>query len=300
MRLPQTYWCYQPHYEDIPVAPPSQNSSSITFGCLNTYSKVNPDVLSAWAAILRNVPGSRLIVHSLPGAHRQRDRALLEREGVDPNRLEFVGFLRGQEYFHQYYYIDVALDPFPYPGGTTTCDALWMGVPVVSLAGQTAVSRAGSSILSNIGLNELVATTAARYVEIASTLAHDVSRLAFLRSTLRDRMRSSPIMDQRQFARDVEAAYRQMWQSFCDNALPARRLSAGCARRVLALQTPLSFSPLPLPAIAAERFARRRSSIASILRAIPTTPAPFNCSACSSTSWAEVMRRSSCSEGRSR
>jgi predicted O-linked N-acetylglucosamine transferase (SPINDLY family) len=216
VRLPRTYWCYQPHYEDIPVAPPSQNSSSITFGCLNTYSKVNPDVLSAWAAILRNVPGSRLIVHSLPGAHRQRDRALLEREGVDPNRLEFVGFLRGQEYFHQYYYIDVALDPFPYPGGTTTCDALWMGVPVVSLAGQTAVSRAGLSILSNIGLNELIATTAARYIEIASTLAHDVSRLAFLRSTLRDRMRSSPIMDQPRFARDLEAAYRQMWQSFCD------------------------------------------------------------------------------------
>jgi predicted O-linked N-acetylglucosamine transferase (SPINDLY family) len=217
IRLPRTYWCYKPHYDAIPVAPPpSDRTSQITFGCLNTYSKINPDVLRTWAAVLRNVPDSRLVVHSLPGAHRERDRSLLQEQGVDRDRLQFVGFLHGEDYFHQYHQIDVALDPFPYQGGTTTCDAMWMGAPVVSLAGRTAVSRAGLSILSNVGVPELVARTGDDYVKIATQLALDLPRRTELRSTFRERMRSSPLMDPARFAEDVQSAYRQMWRSWCD------------------------------------------------------------------------------------
>ncbi len=119
------------------------------------------------------------------------------------------------EYFDVYQRIDVALDPFPYGGGTTTCDALWMGVPVVSLAGQTAVGRGGLSILTNIGLPDLAARDPEQYVQVAAELAQDLPRLAGLRATLRERMRSSPLMDAPRFARNVEAAYREMWRQWC-------------------------------------------------------------------------------------
>src|SRR5581483_4397893 len=114
-----------------------------------------------------------------------------------------------------YRQIDVALDPFPYGGGPTTCDALWMGVPVVSLAGQTAVGRGGLSILSNLGLTDLVAHDSEQYVRIAVELANDLPRRSELRATLRDRMQVSPLMNAPRFARNVEAAYRSMWQRWC-------------------------------------------------------------------------------------
>src|SRR5205823_1309837 len=105
--------------------------------------------------------------------------------------------------------------PFPYGGGTTTCDALWMGVPVISLRGKTAVGRGGLSILSNLGLTDLVAHTPDEYIHIASALANDLHRLAELRAALRPRMQQSPLMDPPRFARDVEAAYREMWARWC-------------------------------------------------------------------------------------
>jgi protein O-GlcNAc transferase len=114
--------------------------------------------------------------------------------------------------------MDIALDPFPYGGGTTTCDALWMGIPVVSLAGQTGVGRGGLSILSNIGLADLVAGNVDEYVQIASGLAGDLLRLSKLRATLRERMQKSPLMDAPHFARNIEAAYREMWRQWCRRA----------------------------------------------------------------------------------
>jgi predicted O-linked N-acetylglucosamine transferase (SPINDLY family) len=118
------------------------------------------------------------------------------------------------QYFTHYHQIDIALVPFPYGGGTPTCDALWMGVPVVSMTGQTAVSRAGLSILSNIGLSEWVADSPERYVAIGAALASDVQKLKQLRWSLRDRMQASPLMDAPRFAREIEAAYRQMWREW--------------------------------------------------------------------------------------
>ena len=158
VRLPETYWCYRPPIETPPVnALPALEAGHVSFGCLNNFCKVTPPALAAWSRLLQAVPGSRLLLHAHAGSHRDRVRGFLAEQGISAERLAFVDFLPTAEYFGVYQRIDVALDPFPYGGGTTTCDALWMGVPVVSLAGQTAVGRGGVSILSNLGLPELVA-----------------------------------------------------------------------------------------------------------------------------------------------
>jgi predicted O-linked N-acetylglucosamine transferase (SPINDLY family) len=140
-------------------------------------------------------------------------------QGVSPERVGFADYLPTADYLRAYNKIDIALDPFPAGGGTTTCDALWMGVPVVTLAGQTAIGRGGLSILSNLGLSELVAPDAQAYVRIALDLARDIPRLAALRAGLRDRMRQSPLMNGPGFARNVEAVYRRVWQAWCAKPL---------------------------------------------------------------------------------
>jgi predicted O-linked N-acetylglucosamine transferase (SPINDLY family) len=164
---------------------------------------------------LRDAPTARLIIQSARGSHRQRVLDGFAQAGVHPQRVRFVGYVPAGEYFQEYHQIDVALDPFPFNGGTTTCDALWMGVPVVSLVGSRSVSRAGLSLLSNVGLPELVARNEDDYVKIAVELAADLPRLSELRSNLRQSMLASPLTDAAQFARDVEAAYRRMWQNWC-------------------------------------------------------------------------------------
>jgi predicted O-linked N-acetylglucosamine transferase (SPINDLY family) len=139
----------------------------------------------------------------------------MHREGIEAARLRFASFMPTQQYFELYRLIDIGLDTFPYGGGTTTCDALWMGVPTISLTGKTGVGRGGLSILSNIGLAELVGDSEEKYVGLASELAGDLERLSQLRRTLRQRMMPSPLMDAPRFARDIEAAYRQMWRKWC-------------------------------------------------------------------------------------
>jgi predicted O-linked N-acetylglucosamine transferase (SPINDLY family) len=223
LRLPRTYWCYAPP-PDAPDAdavappPPAGAAGYVTFGCLNQFSKVSSAARQAWARILADMPGSRLILHSLPGRHRVRVAEEFARAGVDPRRMEWVDKLPTRDYFATYHRIDVALDPFPFTGGTTTCDALWMGVPVVTLAGHRAVARAGLSILSNVGLPQLIARDVDEYVRIATDLAGDAERSAQLRATLRDRMRASPLMDAAQFARDFEEVIRTAWRRWCDGA----------------------------------------------------------------------------------
>jgi predicted O-linked N-acetylglucosamine transferase (SPINDLY family) len=134
--------------------------------------------------------------------------------GIAPERL-LVSHVPSQEYFQTYGRMDIALDPFPYCGGTTTCDALWMGVPVVTLCGRIAAGRAGASILSNAGLAELIAHSPDEYERIVADLAGDLPRLRELRLTLRRRMQSSPLMDTAGYARSVEDAYREMWRQWC-------------------------------------------------------------------------------------
>ena len=216
IRLPDTYWCYEPIISNSDVTPlPALERGFVIFGSLNNFCKVSEPALAAWIQLLRNVPSSKLLLHACEGSHRRRVCDRLQREGIDPVRLRFAGFMPTQQYFELYHEIDIGLDTFPYGGGTTTCDALWMGVPVVSLAGRTAVGRGGVSILSNIGLTELVAASPDTYVRLASDLAGDLPRLRDLRSTLRERMEQSPLMDGARFATNVEAAYREMWHTWC-------------------------------------------------------------------------------------
>jgi predicted O-linked N-acetylglucosamine transferase (SPINDLY family) len=213
LRLPETYWCYRPLLALPPVNPlPALQAGHVTFGCLNNFCKVTAVTLGAWCRLLQALPQARLLLHAHAGSHRDHVRAFLARHGVAPERLTFVGRVPLGEYLRLYERLDVALDPFPYSGGTTTCDALWMGVPVVSLAGPTAVGRGGLSILSNVGLAELVAYDAEQYAQRAITLATDLARLSQLRASLRERLHSSPLLNAPRFARHLEAAYRRMWE----------------------------------------------------------------------------------------
>jgi predicted O-linked N-acetylglucosamine transferase (SPINDLY family) len=219
VRLPDTFWCIDPMADDVPVgALPASGSGTVTFGCLNDACKVNEAVLARWARVLQAVPGSCLVVGCPGVSPRRRVLDLLASGGVTAERVAFRERLPRREYLLLYREIDVALDTLPYNGHTTSLDAFWMGVPVVTLAGETVVGRAGLSMATNLGATELVARTADQFVEIARGLALDLPRLAALRATLRDRMRRSPLMDGRAFARNVEAAYREMWRRWCGEA----------------------------------------------------------------------------------
>jgi predicted O-linked N-acetylglucosamine transferase (SPINDLY family) len=219
--LPETYWCYRPLDIVPPVGDlPALTAGHTTFGCLNNFCKVSAPALDLWARLLAAVPASHLLLHAYPGSHCDRVRQGLARHGVAPERVAFVDFLPTDQYFQLYQRIDVALDPFPYGGGTTSCDALWMGVPLVTLIGRTGVGRGGLSILSNLGLAELAAPNPEQYLQIAARLATDRSRLADLRATLRERMQHSPLMNAPRFAHHLETAYRHIWHQWCATPAP--------------------------------------------------------------------------------
>jgi predicted O-linked N-acetylglucosamine transferase (SPINDLY family) len=212
IRLPSTYWIYEPAIDDLQLTPPPVvTTGHVMFGCLNNFTKVSDGALAAWAQILRAVPQSRLLLHAHEGSHRHRVREAMIRSNVDPQRVEFTAFVPLDQFYALHNRIDIALDPFPYAGGTTTCDGLWMGVPVVTLGGHAAVGRGGVSILSNVGLPELIAMTTDQYVRIAAGLAAELPRLRELRLTVRSMMRRSPLMDAHAFALQMEDAYRRMW-----------------------------------------------------------------------------------------
>ena len=215
LRLPRTLWCYQPPQDAPPVSRlPALRRGHITFASFNNIAKLNPQVLALWAQLLRQVPGSRLLVMAVPdelAAARIR-RGLT---GIEPARVSTLGRLERAGYWRQFAEADIALDPFPYAGGTTTCDNLWMGVPVVTLAGDYGFSRSGVTILANAGLGHLVARSAADYIGIARSLASDPQALALLRQGLRQRLRSSPLTDVPAYMCDLEDAYRSIWRAYC-------------------------------------------------------------------------------------
>jgi predicted O-linked N-acetylglucosamine transferase (SPINDLY family) len=214
LRLPRCFWCYKPPAIPVDVSPlPAKQAGHITFASFNNFTKVNAEVIQVWSQILTAVPDSRLMIHAHPGSHREALLGQFAISGIDASRIEFFGFLPTDEFLRLHHRADIALDPFPFNGGMTTCDSLWMGVPVVSLAGPTAVGRSGLSILSNAGLPELVAQTPQKYVEIVVALARDQSRLAELRATLRERLARSELTNATRFASDMESAFRQMWRT---------------------------------------------------------------------------------------
>jgi protein O-GlcNAc transferase len=214
-RLARTLWCYQPYSEAPGVGPlPAATNGFVTFACLNNPGKTSPATLRMWRDVLRSTPGARLMALISPDPGRAGQlRRYFAAEGIAPERIEFVERMPLRDYLALYLRADIALDTFPYNGGTTTCDALWMGVPVVSCATARPFGRSGASILACVGLDELVALSAEQYVAIAIRLAQDRDALAGLRNSLRQRMRASALTDAFQFARAFEAALLGMWQS---------------------------------------------------------------------------------------
>jgi predicted O-linked N-acetylglucosamine transferase (SPINDLY family) len=216
MRLPGGFLCYQPYPESPPAG--RDPGGPLTFGSFNHQPKINPEVIRTWAAILDAVPGSRLILKNSAVAHgtiAQRCRDSFARENVDPNRVEL---LKSRplyvDHLATYREIDIALDTFPYNGTTTTCDALWMGVPVVTLAGNLHAGRVGQSILARLGLDEWIAGDRDAYIRKVVELANDETRRIQYRESLRDRMQRSSLCDGARVAREVEAVYRRMWEEY--------------------------------------------------------------------------------------
>jgi protein O-GlcNAc transferase len=221
IRLAGAYWCYDPLAGEPDVsALPAVKNGFITFGCLNNFCKVNDSVLKLWSQVLKAALSSRMLILAPEGSARRRTLDLLEREGVGRDRVTFVDRQPRPRYLELYHRIDIGLDTFPYHGQTTSLDGFWLGVPVVTLVGTTPAARAGLSLLTNLGLPELVAQTRDQFVSIAVALAGDVPRLCELRATLRNRLQASSLMDAPRFARTVEAAYREMWRRWCTNQAP--------------------------------------------------------------------------------
>src|SRR5262245_1688585 len=218
VRLPETFWCYDPLTQGPGVSElPALSSGQVTFGCLNNFCKINDGVLRLWARVLKDVERSRLVLLAPQGSARQRTLDVMQQQGIAEDRVSFADFRPRLDYLAQYHQIDIGLDTFPYNGHTTSLDALWMGVPVVTLVGETVVGRAGLSQLTNLGLTELVATTPEQFVQIVAELTCNLGHLAALRHSLRQRMKESALMDAPRFARNIEVAYREMWRQWCSS-----------------------------------------------------------------------------------
>lgn len=227
-RLASGMHCYGPPVNaPMPGPLPAQTAGYVTFGAFNKLAKISPLTVALWARILKQVPSARLLMKTKALAEaetRQRVQSRFAAEGIDAGRLDLRGWLPGDRaHLDLYNEVDIALDTAPYNGTTTTCEALWMGVPVVTLAGQGHASRVGASLLTQVGLTDWIASTPDAYAAHAVKSAEDVTGLVNLRAKLRDMMMGSPLCDARTHARAVEAAYRAMWQRACVSGAVAQQ-----------------------------------------------------------------------------
>lgn len=219
VRLEDGFLCFRPPQDTGAAGPlPARRNGHITFGSFNNNAKISPEVVALWSALLLRVPGSRLILKSRPFADPAtlaRYQSLFNTNGITPDRVDLLPQIPDQGgHLRAYDRLDIALDPFPYNGTTTSCEALWMGAPVVTLLGTHHVARVTASLLHRIGLDDLVADSPDAYLDIAAKLAGDLDRLENLRQTLRPRMQASPLCNPYGFAAQVEAAYRRMWKDW--------------------------------------------------------------------------------------
>lgn len=219
IRLPDSYFCYQPLNKSPPVnALPALKNRFITFGSFNNYGKVNAETVALWASVLEAVPNSKLLVKAQSFIDKPTRHAFISRFtqlGIAANRLIPLSYTPSiQGHLRTYQRVDIGLDTFPYNGATTTCEALWMGVPVVTLVGERHVSRMGLSLLSTLGLTELVTTTPTDYANCCVKYAQDLDALKKLRQTLRKRMQKSALLDAAVFTKHLEGAYQQMWCTY--------------------------------------------------------------------------------------
>jgi predicted O-linked N-acetylglucosamine transferase (SPINDLY family) len=238
LRLPQGYVCYGPPAYAPEVGPlPALEAGHLTFGCFNNLAKINGPVVALWARLLQRLPEARLVLKTLQLDEPRLRERLADRfagQGVDPARVSLLGRSRHPGLLATYNQIDIALDPFPYSGGLTTLESLWMGVPVVTKRGDRFAGRHSSSHLTTVGLPALVARDADEYLEIACGLAGDLGRLAALRRELRPRMAASPLCDGPRFVRGLESVYRRLWRRWCASNPPEtlfRRPSAPTSHR---------------------------------------------------------------------
>ena len=218
VRLEPTAWCYAAA-KDAPPCAATREEGPIRFGSFTTLAKLTPRWIGVWCDILRRVPDSRLLLKSSclnDAGVRSRLIAHFASGGISGDRVELLQRQSSAaEHLATYGRVDIALDTFPYHGTTTTCEALYMGVPVITLAGGMHASRVGASLLAAVGLHELVAEDQAAYVEKALRLAGDANKVRELHTTLRSRMESSPLMDAGAYVAGLERAYREMWQAWC-------------------------------------------------------------------------------------
>jgi len=223
LRMPNGYACYGPPEDSPEVGPlPAGRESGdgsrklVTFGCFNNPAKFSPSILNAWAEILRRVPCSRLLLKygGLDDAQvQERLRGEFAKRGIEPEQILLEGWSPHQELFKAYNRVDLALDTQPYSGGLTTCEALWMGVPVITFPGQTFAGRHSVSHLTNAGYEQFIAADAAGYVDLAVQWASRLDELATIRSQMRERVRHSPLCDAPRFAGDFLAILRAAWES---------------------------------------------------------------------------------------
>lgn len=218
--LPETRLCFTPPGEDIAVAPlPAATNGYITFGCFNNPTKMNAAVIALWARILKRVPNSQLILKSpqfgFPEVVEQI-QARFAAQGIGADRLELQGKSARVEYLQTYNRIDIALDPFPFTGATTSIEGLWMGVPFITRRGDRMIAHQGEGILHNLGLADWIAADDAAYLELAVSYCENLSKLEQLRSELRPRLLASPLCDAPRFARHFEAALSGMWKKYLE------------------------------------------------------------------------------------
>lgn len=239
-RLPDTYYCYTQPQVGVDCGPlPAFDSGHLTFACFNNAAKLGPQVLSCWAELLKALPASRLLLksrHFLLADVVATLTASFAALGVGDERLLFEPAQGFEDYLTAYRRVDIALDPFPFPGGATTADALWMGVPVLTLRGSRFISHQGETILSAVGLQDWIAHGREDYIAVALAKVGNLQALSALRRGLRKRLLASPFADAAGFAVNLEAAWRGMWQNWCavQQPLPAPVLPANAdAARVL-------------------------------------------------------------------
>jgi len=223
-RLPETRWCFTPPDIDVEVsAPPAVNHGYVTFGCFNNTTKVNDRVVALWAKVLDAVPNSRLLLKAKQLRDQMTRENIIQRfaaHGIDSKRITLEESEDRQKYFAAYNKIDITLDPFPFTGGTTSVESLWMGVPLVTLAGGSLISRQGVGVLMNAGLSDWVAADEEEYVAKAVLFASDIDKLASLRAGLRSQVLVSPLFDAPRFARNIEQALWDMWNQRDPSSTP--------------------------------------------------------------------------------
>ena len=226
IRLPTPFLCYSPVPEApaVTASPPCSRGAPLTFGSFNNTAKVTTEVIAVWAALLHRIPGSRLLLKSRslddPGT-RDRFAAAFREHGLGAGRVELLPWsLLSQDHLRTYEQVDIALDPFPYNGTTTTCEALWMGVPVVSVTGDRHAGRVGMSLLTALGHPEWIAPSTAAMIPQVAALADNREHLAALRAALRPQMAASPLCDGPGFARSFETVCRTLWQRWCTGQSP--------------------------------------------------------------------------------